>query len=65
MDNDDRVDAALRLIERYGGIDGDHHRAWVIDQVVRVLVGDGYEAWVKMMTSGENEGYDWWEGIAP
>ncbi len=28
---------ALDFIMRYGGIDGDHHKTWVIDQVVRAL----------------------------
>ncbi|MDP3768087.1 MAG: hypothetical protein Q8S13_08735 [Dehalococcoidia bacterium] len=30
---------ALLVIERYGQIDGDHHKAWVLDQVARVLLG--------------------------
>lgn len=33
------VEWALRLIERYGQIDGAHHKAWVLDQVARVLKG--------------------------
>jgi hypothetical protein len=32
-------DAALRFIRAYGQIDGDHHKAWVLDQVARVLLG--------------------------
>jgi hypothetical protein len=36
---DDRIKQALALAVRYGGIDGDHHKAWVIDQMVRVLTG--------------------------
>lgn len=32
-------DWALLYIEHYGGIDGDHHKAWVLDQVVRILHG--------------------------
>jgi hypothetical protein len=30
-------DAAIDLAVQYGGIDGDHHKAWVIDQMVREL----------------------------
>lgn len=30
---------ALELAVKYGGIDGDHHKAWVIDQMVRRLTG--------------------------
>lgn len=33
------VELALELARRYGGIDGDHHKAWVIDQMVRALTG--------------------------
>lgn len=33
------VQWALEFIERYGQIDGDHHKAWVLDQVARVLHG--------------------------
>ncbi len=30
---------ALRWIEQYGGIDGAHHKQWVLDQVARILLG--------------------------
>ena len=30
---------ALLIIERCGQIDGEHHKAWVLDQVARVLLG--------------------------
>ena len=39
MADSDRIDKALDLAIRYGGIDGDHHKAWVIDQMVRALTG--------------------------
>jgi len=32
-------DKAIELAVRFGGIDGDHHKAWVIDQMVRALTG--------------------------
>lgn len=32
-------DWALFWIERYGGIDGAHHKDWVMDQVVRIFKG--------------------------
>ena len=32
-------DWAMYYIERYGGIDGDHHKTWVLDQVSRILKG--------------------------
>ncbi len=33
------VDWALEFIERYGQIDGGHHKAWVLDQAARILWG--------------------------
>lgn len=35
----DRIKKAIDLAVRYGGIDGDHHKVWVIDQMVRALTG--------------------------
>lgn len=83
-------DWAMSFISRYGQIDGDHHKAWVLDQVVRCLkntpivvkearwtdhepeysISTGkpskeYKEWVKDMTTGVNEGYDYDTGIAP
>lgn len=31
------VERALGIISQYGGIDGAHHKAWVLDQVARAL----------------------------
>ena len=62
-----RISKAKTLIEYYGGIDGGHHKQWVIDQVMRELLADDYDDWVKDMCDGD-EGentYDWDEGIAP
>lgn len=66
MTNEDRIKKALDVIERFGGIDGEHHKTWVIDQVVRALVRD-YPAWVIEHTAGEDgpETYDWDVGIPP
>lgn len=33
------TDGALMFIEMYGGIDGAHHKDWVLDQVARILNG--------------------------
>ena len=61
------VQAALEIAFRFGGIDGEHHKAWVIDQMVRALTGDGYVEWVKEACDGEDgpETYEWDEGIPP
>ena len=68
--DDDRVKDALDLILRYGGIDGAHHKQWVLDQVVRTLLEteDAYKKWCDESRDGEDgpETYDEWDqGIAP
>jgi hypothetical protein len=61
------VDRAIEIAVRWGGIDGAHHKAWVIDQMVRELAGPRYEQIVREARNGEDgpETYDWEEGIAP
>ena len=58
-----RIEKALDIVNQYGGIDGAHHKQWVLDQVVRALTGDGYEQWVERHI-GKGD-YDWDVGIAP
>ena len=63
----ERVDAAIEVAVRFGGIDGAHHKTWVIDQMVRHLAGNGYAALVADAKAGEDgpDTYGWDEGIAP
>lgn len=63
----DNREQVLDLIIQYGGIDGAHHKQWLLDQIVRILTGDGYENWVAEYQDGEDgpETYEWDEGIAP
>lgn len=59
---EDAIARALDIARRYGGIDGAHHKMWVIDQMVRALTGcptvkrtaNEYE------TQGESEDYRRW-----
>lgn len=37
--NVSQTDFALMYITMYGGIDGSHHKDWVLDQVARILSG--------------------------
>jgi hypothetical protein len=39
MKNNEKIKLALTIALRYGQIDGAHHKAWVIDQIVRALTG--------------------------
>jgi len=34
-----RIERALMVAVKYGGIDGDHHKSWVIDRMIRELTG--------------------------
>jgi hypothetical protein len=63
----ERIDEAIAIAVRYGGIDGAHHKAWVIDQMVRALAPNLYPHIVAEAKAGENgpETYTWDEGIAP
>ena len=62
-DADERIKRALDYAVRYGGIDGDHHKAWVIDQMVRALTGCPMENWMDsfhgriLKVQGESEEY--------
>jgi hypothetical protein len=63
----DRITLATDLALEFGQIDGDHHKAWVIDQMLRALTGDRYEQVITEWCEGEDgpETYSWDEGIAP
>jgi len=65
--SDDGKQAALEVAQRHGGTDGGHHKAWVIDQMVRALTGDGYDQFVTDTCAGEEgpDSYFWGVGIAP
>lgn len=61
-----RIKKSLEIAVRFGGIDGDHHKAWVIDQIVRALTGcpgikdsarDCYGKPYEYTTFGESEEY--------
>lgn len=64
-----RIAEALNLAESFGQIDGAaRHATWVIDQMVRALLGGEYDAWVEAYEERDENGeaaYMWDEGIAP
>lgn len=78
MTDKERIAAALQ-VSSYGQIDGGHHKTWVIDQMVRALLGcpeihdgefgtnDEYEKFVREYCDGEDgpDTYGWDTGIAP
>jgi len=62
-----RINAALSIAVEFGSVDEAHHKAWVIDQMVRALAADDYETLVADAKSGSDgpDTYSWDEGIAP
>lgn len=64
---DKQIEKALDLIFSYGQIDGEHHKTWVIDQIVRALTGENYDKWINDYIYDEETGdcYTWNKGIAP
>lgn len=74
----ERIEAALKIALECGGVDGAHHKQWVIDQMVRALTGcmgvngvmgesPEYLAWVAKAQDGDDgpETYIWEEGLPP
>ena len=71
-----RNETALEIAAKWGGIDGGHHKDWVIDQMVRALTGcegatggesNEYREFVKLASEGPYgpDTYPWETGIAP
>lgn len=63
----DNPEEALRILIRYGSIDGEHHKMWAIDQAVRALAGEFYDELIAAANGGEDgpETYEWNVGVAP
>ena len=58
-----RINHAVEIGISYGQIDGSHHRLWVIDQMLRELLGKDYEETIEL--SNEDGEYEWDCGVAP
>lgn len=48
-------DWAMYFIENYGGIDGSHHKSWVMDQVARIHKGTEIEIELAKWDDGTEE----------
>lgn len=53
----DNIDAIARFIIEWTPTHGDHHKVWVLDQVLRMLTGAQYHEYIR--------GIEWHEGVAP
>lgn len=62
--SDKEICEAISFAMRFSQIDGEHHKMWVINQMLRKLLGNKYEIFLSMMNSDED--YKQWDiGIAP
>ncbi len=62
-----KITKAVGVAEQYAQIDGGHHKMWVIDQMLRELLGNDYNKWLEKYNydSRENDYEEWNYGIAP
>ena len=67
MTAENRIHQAIQIAEQNGWIDGEHHKQWVIDQMLRVLLDDQYPAWREEYEAPDEDGetHEWDEGISP
>lgn len=74
----DKLKKIEDIIVQFGQIDGDHHKSWVIDQVMRIMKGAEYDYFVeydnfvKKYEYADDDGnltdeklYEWEVGIPP
>ena len=62
-----KIEKAVNLAFNFGWVDGDHHKMWVIDQMLRVLLDKEYDSAVAEFCDGDDgpDTYEWDTGIAP
>lgn len=67
-----RIKKALDIAFNYGQVEGAHHKAWVIDQIVRALTGCAMEStgedskeYAKFIREycGDDTEYEWDTGL--
>jgi len=62
-----KIDRAVGIATLYGPIPGERHKLWVIDQMLRALLGDGTPNYERVIANARKfeEGVDWDIGIPP
>lgn len=61
----ERVESALEVAVEHGSVDGERQKQWVIDRMVRALLGSDLE-YRKWLAAYDVEGEaEWDRGIAP
>ena len=57
---------AITFALQWGMVSGAHHKQWVIDQIIRILLGEDEENYQMMIKVGKIlTGEEWDEGVAP
>ena len=61
------INNAIAIALQSGQTDGEHHKLYVIDQMLRYLAGDNYEELIKNYCNGEDgpNTYSWETGTCP
>lgn len=65
LSNTQRTNDAIEVVEQFGCVDGDSHKKWVIDQMVRKLLGEQYNEWRESWIEEDGEYYDSYEEGTP
>lgn len=69
MTEQERIAAAMDLIVRFGGIDGDLNKAWVLDQVFMALCESEADYYKRVAAACDGDDgpdtYSWEVGIPP
>lgn len=47
MGLNDKISYVIHVAERFGMTDGKDHKEWLVDQMVRILLAEKYDTWVK------------------
>ena len=62
----ERLKNIRKLIEAYGYIDGAHHKQWLLDQIMREIMGTQYDQWkYEYEHVNDEKEYTWNQGIRP
>lgn len=67
MTDKEKIEKAIKIAWQYAQYDGSHHKMWVIDQMVRVLLGETeYINFIDAYQTPDGEDYYTWDmGVAP